>query len=84
MAEPAPEEGVNELHAAVLSAHSLPSATYLRSPPGEMHDAVLHWRYLHCHTARYWPLPRALAQRWGWPPRLMLVVAAGRRWAPAR
>ena len=46
----------------------------------EMHDAVLHWRYLQCSSARYWPLPRPLAKRWGWPPRLMLVVSAGRRW----
>ena len=46
----------------------------------EMHDAVLHWRYLQCAAPRYWPLPRRLAKRWGWPPRLMLVVAAGRRW----
>ena len=33
-----------------------------------------------CAAPRYWPLPRRLAKRWGWPPRLMLVVAAGRRW----
>ena len=46
----------------------------------EMHDAVLHWRYLQCAAPRYWPLPRQLATLWGWPPRLMLVVAAGRRW----
>ena len=46
----------------------------------EMHDAVLHWRYLQCSSARYWPLPAPLARRRGWPPRLMLVVSAGRRW----
>ena len=45
----------------------------------EMHDAVLHWRYLQCAAPRYWRLPPKLSALYGWPPRLMLVVAAGRR-----
>ena len=36
--------------------------------------------HLQCAAPRYWPVPRQLATLWGWPPRLMLVVAAGRRW----